>query len=54
MASDEEINRKLDAILSRLDAWQPNIDGIPILQRAIEVLQRDMRAVMQKLEEEKG
>ena len=39
------IDHKLDAVIARLEAWQPHIDRIPMLQSAVEVLQRDMRAL---------
>jgi hypothetical protein len=40
----DDIDRKLDAVLARLEAWQPYIDGIRVLQSAVEVLQHDVRA----------
>ena len=39
------IDHKLDAVIAWLEAWQPHIDRIPMLQSAVEVLQRDMRAL---------
>jgi hypothetical protein len=41
----DDIDRKLDAVLARLEAWQPYIDGIRVLQSAVEVLQHDVRAI---------
>ncbi len=46
---DPELAAALAAINTKLDAMQPLVEGIPILGKAIEILQRDVRTLRDDL-----
>jgi hypothetical protein len=46
---DPELAAALAAINHKLDAMQPFLDGIPVLGKSIEVLQRDVRTLRDDL-----
>lgn len=46
---DPELAAALAAINQKLDAMQPFLDGIPVLGKSIDVLQRDVRTLRDDL-----
>lgn len=49
MTMDPELSTALAEINRKLDAMQPFLEGVPLLAKAIEVLQRDVRTLRDDL-----